>query len=349
MILLTDEEKEALTITRMIFHVVGKTLEEPVLLEEIDPPECTDFFLKRIQSVLTGNLFEFKPHSNTERLLREIVDDEETFTEKTQFLTRDFHRLHIHQTMSIGAFFVFELMIGNGNRIFALIKYDNDDVVSYKLPDGTKPKLELSHQNWVKKSEALQKIALVRLTGTQGGKVIIRDKSKPTHISDYFQAFLDVRRINEPAEMSAKLVTAIKETFKKHRSEFSLDIQKGGVNRIYEVLQQGGHQFDPEQYDSLITAIFGTVSKDAPLRNTFKKKLKEQGIAEEMFEISPEDVPKPTRRRMDTVEGISIRYDEEYQNKIVTNQLGNGDTEIVITTAGIKSDDVDTDKNSRGH
>lgn len=42
---LTDEEKAALQIRRMIFHVVGKTLEEPVLLEEIAPPQHTDFFV----------------------------------------------------------------------------------------------------------------------------------------------------------------------------------------------------------------------------------------------------------------------------------------------------------------
>lgn len=339
-----------MSITRMIFHVVGKTLEEPILLEEIDPPEHTDFFLERIKSVLTGNLFEFKSHSNVERLIRNIINDGRTFSENTQLLTRDFQRLHIHKTMSMGAFFVFELTIGNENRIYGLIKYDNDDVVSYVLPENTSiPRLNLSHQNWVKKPEAMQKIALVRLLEGSGGKVVVRDRSKPTNISDYFQAFLDVRRINQPEEMSVKLVNAIKDTFKAHRSELAVDIQKGGVNRIYEVLQQGGHQFNPDESESLITAIFGVLAENSPVRKTFKYNLKNQGIAEETFEISPEDVPKPTRRRMDTVEGISIRYEEEYSNKIMTRPSNDGVTEIIITTAGIKSDDVDTEKNPRSH
>jgi hypothetical protein len=41
---LTDEEINALTIKRMIFHVVGGELEIPVLLSEISPPEHVDFF-----------------------------------------------------------------------------------------------------------------------------------------------------------------------------------------------------------------------------------------------------------------------------------------------------------------
>ncbi|WP_150046221.1 nucleoid-associated protein [Methylomonas rhizoryzae] len=350
MILLTDEEKDSMSITRMIFHVVGKMLEEPILLEEINPPEHTDFFLDRIKSVLTGNLFEFKTNSNVERLIRDIIADGGTFSENTKSLTKDFQRLHIHKTMSMGAFFVFEITIKNGNRIYALIKYDNDDVVSYFLPENTsKPRLNLSHQNWVKKPEAMQKIALVRLSEASGGKVVVRDRSKPTNISDYFQAFLDVRRINKPEEMSIKLVNAIKDTFKAHRSELAQDIQKGGVNRIYEVLQQGGHQFNPDELELLITAVFGPLSEASTVRKTFKSNLKIQGISEETFQILPEDVPKPTRRRMDTIEGISICYDEEYRNKITTQPGHDGVTKIVITTAGIKSDDIDTEKNPRSH
>lgn len=350
MILLTDEEKDAMSITRMIFHVVGKTLGEPILLQEIDPPEHADFFLGRIKSVLTGNLFEFKSNSNVENLVRNIIADGGTFSENTQSLAREFQRMHIHKTMSMGAFFVFELTIGNGNRIYALIKYDNDDVVSYVLPENTSiPRLNLSHQNWVKKPEALQKIALIRISETIGGKVVVRDRSKPTNISDYFQAFLDVRRINKPEEMSVKLVNAIKETFKAHRFELAPDIQKGGVNRIYEVLQQGGHQYNPDELELLITAIFGSLPEDSTVRKTFKSNLRSQGISEETFEILPEDVPKPTRRRIDTIEGISIRYEEEYRNNITTKPGNDGVTEIIITTAGIKSDDVDTEKNPRSH
>lgn len=349
MSLLTDKEKENLTIKRMIFHVVGKSLEEPILLKEIHPPQHTDFFLERVKSALHGNLFEFRPKSNAERILRSITEDEGSFTEQTQELATDFQRLH-SGTTSVGVFFVFELGTSEEGSIYALIKYDNEDVVRYVINDADGPqvpRLERFRESFVRKAEAMQKIALVRLDDGQGGKVVVRDRSKPTHISDYFERFLQVHRIHSPADMSGKLVEAFKETYKKHRSLLPLDVQKSGVNRIYEVLHQGGHQFVPEDCEPLITAIFGQVDEDSPLRRTLMQKLKEQGIAEEAFDIQPEYIPKPKRRRLETVEGTQIIYDID--NEPEQRQRSDGRIEVVIVTTKVIKDDVDIEKNPRGY
>jgi hypothetical protein len=350
MSLLTEEEKDALSIRRMIFHVVGKSLEEPILLQEIDPPEYTDFFLKRVKSGLSGNLFEFRKKSNIESILRSIGENKDVFTEQTQELARDFQRLH-SGTTSMGVFFVFELDVGNGNIIYALIKYDNEDVVRYVLDNksGSQvPKLERFSESFVRKAEAMQKIALVRLADDQGGKVVVRDRSKITHISDYFDGFLQVRRVNSPAEMSGKVVEAFKQAFKEHKLSLPSYIQKGGVNRIYEVMRQGGHHFGPENPEPLITAVFGSLDENAPIRKTLAKKLKEHGIAEETFEIDPQQIPKPTRRRMKTAEGTQITYDEAHTPVQRPHPDGKR-IEIVITTTQIIEDDVDTEKSPRGN
>jgi len=348
--LLTDEEKESLSIRRMIFHVVGKSLEEPILLEEINPPEHTDFFLERVKSALRGNLFEFKQRSNIERVLRSIAEDKSVFTEQTQELACDFQSRH-SGTTSTGVFFVFELGVGEKDTIYALIKYDNEDVVRYVLDhtDGPQvPKLQRFHESFVRKAEAMQKIALVRLADDQGGKIVVRDRSKPTHISDYFEGFLQVRRVNSPADMSGKLVEAFKQTFKDHRSSLPPDIQKSGVNRIYETLRQGGHCFDPENYEPLITAIFGPVDEKSPLRKTLARKLKEHGISEEAFEIDPGNIQKPQRRRLETAEGTQIIYDDEHKPEQRRHSDGRR-IEIVIVTTQITTDDVDFEKGPRGH
>lgn len=347
MSLLTDDEIGALSIRRMIFHVVGKSLEEPILLHEIDPPEHADFFLDRVKSGLRGNLFEFRQESKTELFLRSITDDTGSFTTQTQELAKDFQRLHSSGAMSTGVFFVFELNIGNGNTIYALIKYDNEDVVRYVLNDTDVPQLERFRESFVRKAEAMQKIALVRLDENQGGKIVVRDRSKPVHISGYFEGFLQVRRVNSPAEMSGKVVDAFKDTFKDHKSLLPTDIQRGGVNRIYEVMRQGGHCFDPENPEPLITAIFGQVDENSPLRKTLARKLKERGIAEETFEIDPERVQKPKRCRMKTAEGTQIIYDEDH--KPFNRPLDDGRIEIVIVTTQIIEDDVDTEKSPRGN
>ena len=107
---LTDEEINALTIKRMIFHVVGGELEIPVLLSEISPPEHVDFFLERIKSALSGNMFRFTELSNTERILRLIRNNADTdascFTEQSTFLANDFQSHHHTKNASMGVFFL---------------------------------------------------------------------------------------------------------------------------------------------------------------------------------------------------------------------------------------------------
>lgn len=346
---LTDQEVEELSIKRMIFHVVGKSLEEPILLQEITPPEHADFFLGRVKSALKGNLFKFRSHSTTERSLRTIASDETTFTEQSQYLARDFQTRH-SGTTSMGVFFVFELLTAANKTIFALIKYDNEDVVRYVLNDtgdSQVPILERFQESFIRKAEAMQKIALVRLADTEGGNIVVRDRSNTAHISDYFEGFLQAQRVNSPDDMSAKLVEAFKQTFKEHRASLSESIRKSGVNHIYEVMGQGRHRFDPDDCEPLITAIFGQVSEDAPLRRTLRRKLKEQGVSEETFEINPERIQKPLRRRLETVEGVQIIYDEEH--KPVIRPRDDGRTDIVIVTAKVTRDDVDIEKHSRSH
>lgn len=344
---LSDDEKAALSISRMIFHVVGKSLEEPILLNEIAPPQHTDFFLDRVRSALRGNLFEFRQRSDAEKMIRAIARDRDAFTEQTQSLAIEFQKQHSAPT-SPGAFFVFELSAGGEKTIYALIKYDNEDVVRYILRDTEAPqvpRLERFQESFVRKPEAMQKIALVRLADGAGGRIMVRDRSNTAHISDYFERFLQARRVNSPDEMSGKLVEAFRDTFKSHRQELSPDVQRSGVNRIYDVLRQGGHRFDPENFEPMLTAIFGQITADAPLRRTLARKLKDHGVSEETFDVNPQRVQKPRQRRMETAEGTQILYDEA--NRPEVRNRADGRKEILILTAGVTRDDVDTEKSTR--
>lgn len=63
----------------------------------------------------------------------------------------------------MGCFFLFEL-ITNGRKLYAIIKYDNEDVVRYvldeKITDEQMPTLERFNESFVKKAEAMQKLPL---------------------------------------------------------------------------------------------------------------------------------------------------------------------------------------------
>lgn len=345
---LSDEEKERLKITRMIFHVVGRDLDDPILLSEITPPQHAEFFLERVKSAIKGNLFCFRTDSNTERVLRLIEEDSSLFTKQTQILARNFQSQHTGVT-SAGVFFVFELLAGESKTIYALIKYDNEDVVRYILDvtgESHIPRLERFRESFVRKPEAMQKIALVCLDPHEGGKILVRDRSNVAHISAYFEAFLQARRVNPISEMSEKLVSALKDTFKEHRASLPQDIQLSGVNKIYEVLSQGGHRFDPEDCEPIVTAIFGPQATDSAIRRTLVRKLKERGIAEETFDVDPQFVQKPKRRRLETQEGVQVIFDESQRPTI--NHRADGRQEIVIVTAKVIRDDVDLE-NTRGN
>ena len=343
---LTDEEKDTLTIGRMIFHVVGKSLEEPILLNEITPPQHADFFIERVKSALKGNLFEFRERSNMERILRLIELNPENFTNLTQELASDFQSRH-GSTTSTGVFFVFELIVARGSTIFALVKYDNEDVVRYVLRNGGNPQvpeLERFRESFVRKPEAMQKIALVRLS-EEGGRIMVRDRSNTAHISAYFEGFLQARRVNSADDLSEKLTEAFKQTFKEHRSSLPQDVRRSGVNRIYEVMRQGGHRFDPDDFEPLLTAIFGQVAEDAPLRRTLRRKLREQGVSEETFDINPEKIQRPRRYRIETEEGTEIIFDEAHRPEI--RPLADGRQEVVVVTADFTRDDVDIEQSPR--
>ncbi|MEL6064557.1 MULTISPECIES: nucleoid-associated protein [unclassified Methylobacterium] len=343
MAFLTDAEKDALSIRRMIFHVVGKDLDEPTLLPEITPLQEPAFFLARVRSALTGNLFAFRVGSGVEAALRGIAGGGD-FTAGTQALARDFHTRHRSGT-SNGAFLVFELGVGTDDPVYALVKYDHDEVVRYSL-GAAQPRLERLQEAFVKKPEAMQKIALVRLAPGSGGHVMVRDRSKRTHISEYFEGFLNARRVNEPGDLSGKLVEAVKVAYKTHKPDLPADVQAGGVNRLYDVLRQGGQRYDPEDREPLLTALFGVLPEGASIRGTLERQLRDRGVAEESFEIDPERVQKPRKRVMETQEGVLVLYDEAHRPTRTT--MPDGRERIEILTAGVLRDDVDTENRSRG-
>jgi len=344
---LTEDEESGLTINRMVFHVVGKGLNTPTYLKEFLPPAHEDFFLARIKASLRGNLFIFNKDSNVERILRLIQNtadrDETCFHTQSKQLATDFHERHTRNA-SKGAFFVFELLSGD-EKLYALIKYEDEEVIRYVLRTGSleeyKPRLERFNESFVKKAEAIQKVALVRLSPAEGGIVTVMDRSKRTHISEYFELFLRVKRVNTEKQLADNLLGILKQVFKDNKTHLPPAIAKDGVSRIYEYLRNKEFEFDTTKPRETLTAIFGQLSDDSPVLADFTKKAKEKGIMGESFTVKPENIEKPKRKKLVTEENVVIYFDDraEMNRKI----LPDGRTEITILTAGITVDDIDTD------
>jgi len=60
----------------------------------------------------------------------------------------------------------------------------------------------------------------------------------------------------------------------------------------------------------------------------------------EQFDIVPDAVPEPTRRRITTVEDIVITYGAQYEGSVRKNtDRITGLTTIIITSGGIRNDE----------
>lgn len=349
---LTDDEVANLTINRMIFHVVGKELATPILLNEIRPIEHSDFFIGRIKSSLKGNHFTFLDHSNTERILRIISDhaddDPECFSEQSKLLAADFQAHHKGNT-SRGVFFVFELHNDN-EKLYALIKYDNEDVVRYLLDEAENvaqvPRLERFNESFVKKAEAMQKVALVKLQGQNGGEIVVLDRSKRSHISEYFEGFLQVKRTHNEQSLNEKLVEVLKRVFKENKGILPPNIAKCGVYRIFECLSQREFEFNTAEPNQALTSIFGQLDQNSPVIKSFVRESRSAGILGEAFNVKPEFIQKPKRRKIETTENVVIIFDED--NAPERTPMPDGRTEIKIITARITVDDIDTTKIKNG-
>ena len=347
---LSDEEIQTLRINRMIFHVIGKNLATPILLREITPLQHIDFFLERIKSSLKGNVFTFIDNSNTERILRIIKNEADNnsncFTEQSKLLASDFQSHHSGGNTSMGCFFLFEL-ISNNNKLYSIIKYDNEDVVRYVLDEQQTenqiPRLERFNESFVRKAEAMQKIALIRLSSEErGGDIVVRDRSKRTNISGYFKGFLQVKRKNSDEELCDKLVDVLKEVFKKHKELLPESIKKSGVNKIYEVLSRANYEYDAEDPTSLLTSIFGPVDDNSLIKKSFTTISRDYGIDGESFTIIADNIQKPLRRRIETAENVVISYNANHRPEIINTD--DGKKKITIITARIISDDIDITK-----
>lgn len=345
MSLLTEEEIQQLTINKMIFHVVGKGLTAPITLKEITPLIYNEFFLARIKSSLKGNLFKFKANSNVERILRimsEINKHPKTnFTEESKQLAVDFHTKH-KGNASKGAFFVFELNSGV-KRFYALLKYENDEVVRYYLDANKKnykPKLEFFTESFTRKADSIQKVALVKLDPVQGGDITVLDRSNRSHISEYFEGFLEVKRSNSIVDLNVKLLDALKDVFKENRSFLPEHVATDGVKRIYKHLGTKEFSFDTVDPDTTLTAIFGPLDDIPKIKEAFNKKVKESGFLGESFQVKPEYIEKPATYKWVTKEGVTIIFDDN--SKVQRKPLPNGKYEIKIITTGLKQDDFNS-------
>jgi len=212
-----NNQENEIEIERMVFHLVGPSEQHFVRLQAIDPGPYRDFFIERIRSVNAGLPYQFSNASSTRERLRRIADDIETFQEESEELADSFQRLH-GGSAAAGAFLIFALR-ASGQQCFALLKYDDETVLSYEFEedeDGNRiVTLDSLDRTFVENRDALQKSALVRLTET-GGELVVLDRRNQQKVARYFEGFLDARREFEDADLTSRLVKLTRDVITKN-------------------------------------------------------------------------------------------------------------------------------------
>ncbi len=205
-----EEQLAGMRIDRMVFHLVGPRPSDFVRLEAMDPGRFAAFFIDRIRSVNSGAEYLFSDASATRERLHRIAEDPSLFQEESEKLAEDFQHKHGGGTAA-GAFLVFILSAG-GSQFFALLKYDDETVLTYDVEEGDDGRkrvtLDALERTFVQNNNALQKSALIRLTDA-GGDLTVFDRQNPQKVARYFEGFLDARRVHDDADLTEKLVQVI--------------------------------------------------------------------------------------------------------------------------------------------
>jgi hypothetical protein len=293
---LDDNQLASLKLERITFHVVGPDDTDFTLLNELNPGPHGGFFVERVRATNGGNRFVFIESSGTEASLRRILDDPARFDPESRYLAKKFQKGHAGN-MGKGVFLLLLLSAGR-DTFFSMIKYDHETVLHYEVEQGNAV-LEQIKNTFVRSPDALQKSALIRLSET-GGEVCVVDRSNRSHISNYFQAFLEVEREFTSEQLTQRLVVAANETATKHTDDLADHVRKNLRVRIYDAVQ-GQKSFSASDPLPFLTAVFGPLPPDAEIAQTFTRELRRQRIEEESFALAAEAMQRPPRRRTVTL------------------------------------------------
>lgn len=344
MAFLTDEEAQTLGISRMILHVVG---EEDFHPEPERHVEHAAFFIERIRDTDVASIYAFNDESSTKARLERVARNEEDFQTASQFLSREFSRMHIGATRE-GAFFIFELTTGDENtKIYSLIKYDYREAIEQS--DGEDGSLlRRIVQAFIADRKAIQKCCLIRIVnGVAEAAVAARDRAKAAPlIGDYFEAFLDVRRVRSDRDLNHKAVEAVRLTLQEAKQHLPDQDVARGFAIAKEQLRNRPRIDGQALVDAVLAAANNPEAEDVrlDLQRRLARKIKSARLEGLSFPPNATVLRRPALRQIRTTEGVMLRYPDQADGATVRREsLPNGGETITIRTELVTEDRLVSD------
>lgn len=307
-------EKDA-TLERIIFHIVGPSLETPKILMEVETPETySKFFIARIEETLRGTRYTFKDDSWVKKQVTNAISSQHAFSDTSERLASKFQELFKSDgRLAPGALML--LQIKNGPKSYgAIIKYDDMSVISYTtetLTNGkAKPILNQLLNNFVQDKRAIQK-SIVFDISCPASSIICTDRSGTNgDITDKLKSYLEADRVFTTETLTQRLIAALEETGKEHAELLPKEIRKK-LNQQIKQAVKNIIEFNPEHPEQVLTAAFGEAHANEALQKTFAKSLKKRKILTEQFKIATHSIETSTHKIKQTLEGVKVIYKTE--------------------------------------
>lgn len=330
-----EQDENSLHIKAMSLHVVGVEPFVPELAFDDITEEA--FFLKRIVENDADAIFSFNIDSDAESVIGKIASGEVSFEAGAQQLARDFNKVHV-ATSRDGAFFVIDIEGDDGVRFFCLIKYDYSEAVVRRSVKG-KSQLRKIVQAFVTEKKAVQKICLIKVTdGGVAEAVAARDRMRPApELSDYFYKFLGIKRERDDAELTKAVLNVARlvlQEQKTHLGDRSVAVAMGefeGALRLRPLV-------DSEVVSEIILGIIGDPDDEklhSAIERSVDRKFESGRLHGLGFKPDPTALKTPKSVKLETEEGVIVRYSQRAGENLVTRvkKEGGGET-ITIKTDG---------------
>lgn len=330
-----EQGEDAFRIKAMSLHVVGteEFLPEP----ELDEIAHEEFFRKRIVENDADAMFSFTKLSDVKSVIEQIVVGNLTFETGAQKLAQDFAKAHV-ATSKEGAFFVIDLDADDGSRFFCLIKYDYSEAVERHDVNG-KSSLRKIIQAFVTDKKAVQKICLI---GVKDGVVVTdvaaRDRMKAApELSDYFYKFLGVTRERTDAQLTTAVLDVARRVlheFKAHLGDRSVAIAMAEVEGALRLRQA----VDVDAMGEILLGVLGH-PEDEKVHSSIEKSIDRKFESARLhgigFKPDPSALTSPKSVKLETEEGVVIKYSQRTGEALVTRaKKDNGGEVITIDTDG---------------
>lgn len=330
----------------MILHVVGAGDFEPQ--QQMDDVEQEAFFLSRIQEIDASGLFIFDANSQTKRTIGEIADGTLSFEDGAQRLARDFSGRH-SGTSADGALFMVELSSNTRNSsLYSIFKYDYREAVE-RTDDGGQNHLRRIVEAFVADKKALQKSCLVRV---QDGEVLesvaAQDRMGRTpDLTDYFAAFLNVKRERNDHELNRGLNDALREVFTDRKADLPNQDAAAALRTAKDALSQRQRIDNAAVLEAVLVAAGNPDQPDmvAAFEATVVRKLRSAKLTGVEFAPDQQVLRRAARKRIQTVEGVTLEYPSDLEGiRVRTVPGANGSRTITIETARIEDETIIRDR-----